>query len=164
MNLRRTATALATRPRAGAPTATAIAIAATLICPNPTASADPDPWDAATKGAVCALTTTAFTAVAATLTRGRSGSKWLMAAAGGGAGGACPIVFDRWARGLQGNLDVTSPKGLTVSQQLYQSQLAAGLPMDPRSIDRRAQCAGWLPVSSAYYNMCLDYDLDPLYR
>lgn len=139
------------------------AIATVMALAAPTANADPDPWEIGTRDAVCFLTSGALASVTRAITRGVRGSALLSGTAGAGASGACPIVFDRWSRGYGGNVKVNTPSGQTISQMIYQSQLEANLPMDSASINRRVQCAGWASVP-AYYELCNDYKLDPIYR
>lgn len=138
----------------------AVAAVVTLSVAGTSCSAQSE--ERVVKGSTCAVTSAALAALGTAISRGKSG-KALSAALGGGAGAECAGLFDEWAAGNSGTLIVQTPNGQTISEIIYQSQLAAGLPMDSASVSRRTQCAGWASMQS-FYDLCISGQIAPLYR
>ena len=156
-------TRMATRKYAGRGVLASVAIAGSLIH-SPTASAD-DYGDIFEDSAARATCSVAGSRLASWATKASKLPRvgLLAEIAGGAAGLACPKLIKKWRNGDSAPVAVRTPTGRTVTQQLSLDDLAGNPPAETWVEKvRSAQCSGW--KAPVLFNMCVDGELDPIYR
>ena len=127
------------------------------LLPTPIAAADGDVIDSV----ICAVSSFGLKKLATTLFRVKNPEGLLMAVVGAAASPACNDLLKQWKKDQPGTLGVDTGHGL-LSQTLNWRDLATELPTQlPATVSRERQCSGW--VIPAYFRMCVQGQLDPIY-
>jgi hypothetical protein len=131
-----------------------------VVVPGPTASADIG--DDVVDSALCAVSTYGLKNMATSILKIENPAGLGMTLFGAAATAACGGVLKKWQNDEPATLAVNTRRG-PVAQTLTWRQLKTTLPrQQTRTVSRQLQCSGW--TVRAYYEMCVDYELDPLYN
>jgi hypothetical protein len=139
--------------------AAALAIVALLgaMLPMPVARADIGDTVA------CAVSSFGLKKLVTTLFRVGNPESLAMTVFGAAATGECGDLLKKWDNDQPATLGVNTPNGLVSQTLSWRDLTATELPMQqPPTASRERQCSGW--VLQTFFDMCVDGQLDPIYR